>query len=54
MKAWQTSRIGVILLSQLDTTAGDKGVGTKSGDECSASCEREGEPWLLQLGGARH
>lgn len=53
MKAWPTSRIGVILPSQLDTTAGDKGVGTRSGGECSASCEREGEPWLFQLHGAR-
>jgi len=54
MKAWLTFRIDVILPSQLDTTAGGKGVGTRSGGECSASCEREGEPWLLQPYGARH
>ena len=49
MKAWLTFRAGVVLPSRPRTTARGRGVGTRSGGECSVFCEREGESWLLRL-----
>ena len=54
MKAWLTSRPGVIPPSRPEMTAEDRGVEMRSGDEFSVFCEREGGSWLLSLHGACH
>ena len=51
MKAWLTFRVGVILPSRPDMTTGGRGVGMRSGGECSVFCEREGESLITAAWG---